>query len=319
MDRIIEILSQSERLEELKKWMYDDVWSKKNFLDLKPNKYLETGEAEINKIEELILYSAPDLYNEICEKALHSEPLISEFDGDEKVAVIIYDGLSVRELPLLEKLSNETGFEILESKYDYSTVPSETLSFVEQRLIPGKKISPSALQSRSELKEKNIKYYYYDAPVRSYNLSPETNLLLWSHFPDGTYQDLNSRFSDHFEQMIKLFEVTWKNIVLNVPSDHKIIITSDHGYVFFGQGLDTVYNTNADYILDRARYRFFKDNETLPDQINELQIIGSRRLAMLRGRIKNRIQGPMGNKAYRHGGISLMEMLVPKLVIKKSK
>ncbi len=56
----------------------------------------------------------------------------------------------------------------------------------------------------------------------------------------------------------------------------------------------------------------------MPEETNELQLINSLRLAMLKGRIKNRIQGPSGNKAYKHGGMSLMEMLTPWLVLDKS-
>jgi hypothetical protein len=40
-------------------------------------------------------------------------------------------------------------------------------------------------------------------------------------------------------------------------------------------------------------------------------------LAMLRGRLKDRPQGPAGARIYRHGGLSLMEMLVPWLVLEK--
>jgi hypothetical protein len=38
---------------------------------------------------------------------------------------------------------------------------------------------------------------------------------------------------------------------------------------------------------------------------------------MLRGRIKNRPRGPSSNKVYRHGGLSLMEMLTPWIVLEK--
>ncbi|MEW5799660.1 MAG: hypothetical protein AB1728_11710, partial [Bacteroidota bacterium] len=115
----------------------------------------------------------------------------------------------------------------------------------------------------------------------------------------------------------KLFDTVWKNIVLTIPKDYEIIITSDHGYIFFGPELESTVLTEAPRLLNNDRFRFFSSEEPLPSDVPELQLLGDRRLAMLRGRIKNRPQGPSGNKAYRHGGMSLMEMLTPWLVLKR--
>jgi len=311
------LTANKDRLSLLKDYLKDEVWSKNNFNKFTPSKYLESGEKAVNIIEELILNSAFSLYDEISDQAMQTKLLTSFFDSTNKTAIVVLDGSSIREIPIYEKLSKDTGYEIIESKYNYAALPSETEYFIDQRLIPGKHIGPSQLPTRKELTSNNIKCYYYDSPTRTFPLSNEKNLLLWSHFPDGTYKDLSSKFSSHFEEMSNLFETVWKNIILSIPKDYKIIITSDHGYIFFGPGLESTYPTNANSILENNRYKIFSDSDQLPQEMEEIQIIPNRRLGILRGRIKNRIQGPSGNKAYRHGGMSLMEMLTPWLVIKK--
>lgn len=315
---IIEILTNSShRLSLIKEWLKEEIWSNKSFDRMTPTKYLESGENAVHKIEELILTSAFKIYDEISDQAMHTKPLTSVFDNTNKTAIVVLDGSSIREIPIYEKLAKDTGYEIIESRYSFAALPSETEYFIEQRIIPGKRIAPSLLPVRTELSKNDIKCYYYDSPTRTFQLTNEKNLLLWSHFPDGTYKDLSSKFSFHFEEMNNLFETIWKNIILSIPNDYKIIITSDHGYIFFGQGLESIYPVNVNNILDNSRYKIFSESEQLPHEIDEIQIIPNQRLGILRGRIKNRIQGPSGNKAYRHGGISLMEMLTPWLVIKK--
>lgn len=77
-------------------------------------------------------------------------------------------------------------------------------------------------------------------------------------------------------------------------------------------------NPDAARLLNQNRYKFYGEDEALPENKSGLQIVGEKKLAILQGRIKNRPQGPGGSKAYRHGGIPLMEMLIPWLVIKRS-
>jgi len=47
----------------------------------------------------------------------------------------------------------------------------------------------------------------------------------------------------------------------------------------------------------------------------DLAIYRERDVAMLRGRVQPHAPGPASNKLYKHGGLSLMEMLTPWLVL----
>ncbi|MFQ5674779.1 MAG: hypothetical protein ACE5G1_02695 [bacterium] len=317
-EHIFDLLTQpGERLTFLMQWLKSKMWSLENFNQLPPETYMEQGEKAVYEVEELIANATWGLYDEIVAASTKAQNLAKALSSDNPISVVIFDGASVRELPLFEKLARETGFEILISGYGFAALPSDTDFFIEQRLLE-KRLAPSQLPIRKELKEKGVRTFYYDSPTRNFELtSSDDNLLLWSHFPDGTYKDLSARFSSHFGEMLKLYGTVWKNIVMQIPKEHEIIITSDHGYIFLGPGLESTTAGEAAKTLNQNRYRFFADDEPLPEEVPGLHVIGEKRLAMLQGRIKNRPQGPSGNKAYRHGGLSLMEMLTPWLEIKR--
>lgn len=312
------ITSPGERIPLIHKWMKENVWSESAFKSLDIKTYFKSGERQIQKLEELILTSSNGIYDELSAAAEKNFSLLDELN-QTKTALIIFDGTSIRELPLLQHLAQSTGFQVLESSYKASAIPSDTISFIEQRLI-GKSISPSQLETRKELGNRNIKTYYYDTPIRHFEInSAEVNYLLWSSFPDGTYTNFEARNSLHFETFIKQFDVVWKNIVMAIPKGYRIIITSDHGYVYLNNGFESQLKGDAALrFLNQERFRYYLEDEEIPPDNSELKIIANRRLAILKGRIKNRPKGQSANKVFRHGGLSLMEVLTPWLIIQRS-
>jgi hypothetical protein len=233
---------------------------------------------------------------------------------------VVFDGASLREVPIFLKKAEESGFEVTEQSVRYAALPSETVSFVEQRLI-GKPVAPKLLPQRQELRERGVTSFYFSDAIASQNVRVDegNSLLLWSAFPDVTYKDSESRFTRHFTGMQPLYDAAWKNTVMQAPRERRILVTSDHGYIFFGAGFDSTRPNNACALLDQHRNRKFAQNEELPDprKMKDLQVFSEERLAMVRGRLKNQPQGPSANFAYRHGGLSLMEMLVPWIVLKR--
>lgn len=306
-----------ERIPSIFEWMQSSVWSDSKFKTFDIKNYFEEGEGQVQKIEELILNSGQGVYDELSALAEKPYSLLDEL-LEPKTALVVFDGTSIREMPLLKKLGDDSGFQILESSYKVAALPSDTVSFINQRLI-GKAIAPSQLENRKELTGRNIKAYYYDTPIRHFELnSNDTNYILWSSFPDGTYTDFEARNSLHFETFIKQFDVAWKNIILSIPKDYRIIITSDHGYIYLNNGFES--STKGDTalkFLNQERFRHYSEEEILPDNVSELKSFSNNKLAMIKGRIKNRPKGKSSNKVFRHGGLSLMEMLTPWLVIKK--
>lgn len=316
LDIIHMLATPGERLPAVVDWLTTNVWSAERFSAMAPEEFLREGERMVNEVEQAILVSAPRLYDELVAASMSHRSLLRHLVSEEPGAIVVLDGASIREIPLLLSLATSSGFQVETSTYGFAALPSETVHFIEQRIL-GKAVAPSELPRRHELKEQDIAAIYYDSPTRHYPISPDAKrLLLWSIFPDVTYKDAGAKFASHFGEMRNLYETVWKNLVMEIPRNHRVVITSDHGYIFFGQGLDATH-INPGRLLDQDRCKFFGPDESLPVDLDEIQIIPEKRLGMLRGRIKNRPQGPAAKSAYRHGGMSLMEMLTPFLIIRR--
>jgi len=312
------LYSPGARLPLLEKWLKEEVWSEKRFSMMQPQEYLMSGEKIVKTAEDLLLHAATGIYDEIVAASESSPSVFNDF-ALPRTAVVIFDGLSVRELPLILKLARRTGYMVKDFKYGYASLPSDTVSFIEQRII-GKRIGPSQLETRKELKENNIFFRHYDTLIRHFEFSDvESSLLLWSSFPDGTYMNFEAKSAGHFEAIVKQFDVAWKNIILGIPRDYRIILTSDHGYIYLHAGYESELKPDkALEALNNDRFRIFNENEQMPHEHIGLQIIFHKKVAMLRGRIKNRPQGPSAKKIFRHGGMSLMEMLTPVVEMRHS-
>ena len=317
-DVMNKLIEPGSRLPWLIDWLTKEVWSDERLAKLAPENYLTQGEKLVHSIEELLASAADRIYDELAAASKATKPLSDELVG--QVAIVIFDGASIREAPLFRQKAAESGFRVVESRVAYAALPSETVDFVEQHFI-GKRLAPKQLPGRQELKDRGVKAFYFPDAIASQNITAENGgaFLLWSSFPDVTYKDSDARFARHFADMQALYDAAWKNTVMQVPHGRKIIVTSDHGYIFFGAGFESTRPSDACALLDQNRNKRFGEDEQLPDPRvqRDLQIFPEERLAMVRGRLKNRPRGPSANLVYRHGGLSLMEMFVPWIVIER--
>jgi len=219
----------------------------------------------------------------------------------------------------LLQLASEANLMLLEIGSSLAALPSETVDFNDQRLRCGR-AAPSQLPSRRELRKRGIATAYYDHPNQQHRLDSDAPaLLLWSSFPDNTYKDSGARFAQHFQQIHEVLKTAWLNTVQQIPAGRKILVTSDHGYVFFGSGL-SFPRSNDDvrpltHYLGGERYRRFSEEDEPPPEHPDLAVYREQGLAIIRGRVQTHPPGQAANKLYKHGGLSIMEMLVPWLVL----
>ncbi|HLG16017.1 MAG TPA: hypothetical protein VJH03_16150 [Blastocatellia bacterium] len=310
------------RIDWLRDWLLECVWSSERYNSMAAGEYLEQGEKEVNEIEEVIAAAAPRVYDELLGGVPERCDVQRFLNERRPCAVVVFDGLSLREVPLLLRLAEKSGLSLAEPiDFSFSAVPSGTVEFIEQRLGFGR-TSPSALHERRALSDRGITAYYYDSVSRRFRLDDSAEaLLLWSSFPDHSYSDSGARFKEHFEQMHVLLETAWKNTVQQIPAGRNILITSDHGYVYFGSGMSFSRSNAAMRPLTQyfGGERFKRTSEAgPPPEHPDLVELRDRDLAIIRGRAQTHPPGPQSSRLYKHGGLSIMEVLVPWVLLTSS-
>jgi len=296
----------------------EDVWSLDRYADLGPSEYLQQGEKEVNSFEELLAAAAWRIYNELLTPPSSERDVSAFLDAHEACAAVVFDGLSLREVPVVLRLAEESRLKVRTVGFSLAAVPGDTMEYVNQRLGVGR-VAPSQLPSRRDLAERGVKAYYYGHQNQQHRLEDNAEaLLLWSAFPDNTYADSGARFPQHFEQIHSLLETAWLNTVQQIPKGREILITSDHGYVFFGAGLSFARGNEElkplRAYLRGERFQRLGDGAPPPEH-PDLAVLDDRGVAVIRGRVQTHPPGPAGSRLYKHGGLSLMEMLVPWILL----
>lgn len=311
------LFAEGARLPAVRSWLLDTVWTRSRYQASDPDEYLRDGEAAVCALEELIATGAQEIWGELAAESLSAPALKSWLGLDAPLplatprAAVVFDGLSLRELPLMLKLAEDSGFRVKSAAVIATCLPTETVDFVEQRVI-GARSSPSQLPGRGELAGRNVEAFYLENPTSRFTPTKGRSVLLWSTYPDRMFADDQARTDALFTNFHRNHLPTiWKNSVQTVPRGLPIVITSDHGYIFLGASLETTRTSEAPALLGQSRFREFAPDELFPQWNPDLQLLPERRIAMLRGRLRTRPQGTSSRRLYRHGGFSLMEVLVP--------
>lgn len=317
---MLDRLTQSgQRLPWIKRWLLDEIWSSDRYNTMTRMDYLKSGEEAVNNFEMLISSTADRIYGELLAGPGPERNILSLL-ADKGTAVVVIDGLSLREVPTFVKLAETSGFKIEAKDCSLAAIPSETMDFIDREFQCGR-IGPSQLPGRRELTDKGITAIYTTTPTQSLgHYDDATSLLIWSSFPDNTYNDAGARFESHFEHIHVQFETLWMNTVQQAKNKNRIVITSDHGYVFFGTAMDFPRSPSETRILNECfgnnRYVRLSEKPDHP-KTDDIIVDTGKQVAMIKGRIRARSTGEAATKLYRHGGLSLMEMLTPWMVLER--
>ncbi len=238
-------------------------------------------------------------------------------------AVLILDGLSLRELPWLLQGAKERGFTLHEVTANASELPGDTNEFARAL----------GFGSRSQLQNNGGGLAHSLQPAHTecvdmawkdceglINTSP--NWVFWHHWPDskvhdgsGAGQGLDILTRDAAEQLSS--DDFWA-FVERLATGRRLVITSDHGYAATG------YFPDADGDVGQFLKKTFSSGRSktgsgdtgpfVPPvalQINSPH--GAHVMAV--GRWKWKSQG--GYPTLTHGGLSLLEVLSPFIEISK--
>jgi hypothetical protein len=213
------------RLAWIIEWLLEEVWNSDRYQSLSPVEFLRSGEEKINRFEMLAASTADRIYGELLSGPDSSKNLLSALAAPD-TAVVVFDGLSIREVPMILCLADKSGLSVLRTATSQAAIPSETMDFIEREL-PSGHIAPSQLQTRKELKEKGIAVIYNKDITQPLSGNYESSsLLVWSSFPDITYNDSGARFESHFENIHTLFETAWMNIVQSIKGKKRMGVST---------------------------------------------------------------------------------------------
>lgn len=232
-------------------------------------------------------------------------------------AILILDGLSLRELPWLVEGAKARGFAVHRTTANGAEVPSETNAFARAL----------GFNSRSQLQNNGGGMAHRFAPARTecvdlpwkdcadlVDASP--NWIFWHQWPDsklhdgsGAGQGLDTLTRDIAAQLTS--DDFWE-FVERLAKGRRLVITSDHGYAATGLFFDAAEEQAAFLkgLLKSGRLVAGEHDAgpfVPPVALQVDSPHGKHLLAV--GRWKWRSQG--GYPTLAHGGLSLLEMLSP--------
>jgi hypothetical protein len=306
----VEILSQVKREVPL---TYSDI----------KNHYQET-ERKIARLDEILQSSAWDLWVNF-HLAPRGSAYVSQF-WETTVgpkAVLILDSLSVREIaPLLEQIKS-VGCEVVSVEYASSELPSETELYANALGLPGRfslknKPIPSGFKLKCEDTFvdtfKKIPFAESDTKIPN-----SKNVFLWHGWPDDTLHDLAktedayNRFINHVQESFN--SDGFRGLVKKLAHGRELLITSDHGYCNTS-GFPPAHSEQHKElkVLGHTRAKMINEGDrsagrTIPPVTLDLKATSTSeyyKLAIGRSRPSDK-----GFPALTHGGLSLMECVVP--------
>ncbi len=280
----------------------------------------------ITELENTLSGSCWDLWNEFEAMVPRTSAGIVEFwnriQGGK--AVLILDGVSLRETPWLLGQASERGYTVHAAGPRGTELPCETSPFAKslgfgQRSSLENNGAGGAHKLTGAVTESSH-HNWRDCIGRVGN---QPNVVFWHHWPDCRMHEL----SVPGEGLHKLARETHEHLtsddfwafVDRLATGRRLIITSDHGYAACGLFPDLVDKDQVEYMK-----KLFKSGRTAtsdsedgawvpPIDLRLSTAHGSHRYVL--GRRKWKSSG--GYPTLHHGGLSLLEVFVPFIEISR--
>lgn len=277
-------------------------------------------EGKISGLEALIAGTGWDLWHSFETNVLKTSELLVKFweENLDGKAVFIIDGLSLREMPFLLTESQKRGYTIHQSKISASALPSDTTYFAKSL----------GFSQRSTLENDSAGVNHFltgaktelsDMPWKDCIpiISNDSNIVFWHTAFDDRIHEYKVPGKGLRELSLKSLEYFtsdgfWE-LVEKMAVGRRLIITSDHGYASTGEFIN-ISGEQGDYLKETYKSQRYKKNKEKKSMNSippiEIQIENSQGLfSYVLGRRKWKNSG--GYPTLAHGGLSLMETMVP--------
>lgn len=282
-------------------------------------------EKSIGSLELLLSGSAWTLWSEFLACVPRGSARLLDWwhEGHGGKAVLVLDGLSAREVPVLAAEAAKRGFAIGDSKLCGSELPAETnayakaLGFSHRGALDNNGAGGAHKVTGAHTLSNQLPWADL---ARSIPHTPR--LFIWHEWPDHRVHDL----ADHGKGIRELLpEIVQQlrsddfwNLLDKLATGRELLITSDHGYADTGSFRDADTEEKnylrANFSANRYRQAELTSHEWLPPLALTLDC-PTGRWSMALGRTKWAVAG--GNKTLSHGGLTLLETFVPFLTLSK--
>jgi hypothetical protein len=284
---------------------------------------------EIGKLDHFLSTSGWDLWMDfgtaVERNASHLLSWWSQPYGAK--AILILDGLSLREIPWILQGAKARGYTVHNVAALGSELPPETNEFA----------TALGFSSRSQLQNNGAGKGHRLSPMRTECLAlpwkdcarlidASPNWIFWHEWPDNKLHD-GSGAGQGLDQLTRdadaqLSGDDFWNLISALAQGRRVVITSDHGYAATGLFFDAAGN-QAQYLKDTFRSGRSRAGKTVseldpgpfapPVALALDGPHGPHLLAL--GRWKWKSQG--GYPTLTHGGLSLLEVLCPHIELSR--
>lgn len=290
----------------------NDIWTPSDSGDV--DAFYVQQERETNSLEEFIGDTYFELYDALLERA-RSQNRAAEF-GSQEASIVVLDGLSLREANWLMPRLKEKGYGTAQYSYAYSGVPSTTQAFFRDVFgVAGAGAMPKKWQG---FRFRSIRA----GDVPAFLDGPKA--LVWLSFPDELLHPMRGKGVTPSFALQRTEEALLK--ILRLLETPEVVLTSDHGYVYARSAalfwhapvsnrkvLLKVFGAQRGVTFDSPNAGEFEVLRALPR--DQTYVLFDDKGCYVRGRYYWSAPGKQSDTA--HGGVSLMECLVPVLRIRK--
>jgi hypothetical protein len=284
-------------------------------------------ERQVGDIELLLSSSAWDLWYDFESCVPRTAACLIDFWGQSTnaKAVLILDGLSLREAPWILQEATRRGYNIHRGLVCGSEIPSDTTTFAKA-LGFGQR---SSLENNGASATHRLNGARTESLGAAWDycldwLASAPSIVLWHHWPDERIHQL-AKPGDGFQQLCReaaqhlTSDSFWK-VVEHMATGRRLVITSDHGYAASGMFADVINRDQQQWLKKTFGGSRFaaacssEDHWSPPISLCLQTKTGTHQFAL--GRRK--WSSSSGYPTLAHGGLSLLEVAVPFIELSKA-
>ncbi len=306
LELIKRLIDDNDPLQTLWEVLTGAIWTAERFAEARRrgdlSSYLREGEHAASTLEREVYDVYSDMYV-LLEASDPRHDRVQEVHCREQYTLLVIDALSLRELPLIQEVLAAHG---LAAQVDFAlaSLPTETADFCRAHYSAA---GPSDIANRAH------QYPFAFRHVTREGWQPdfapgEQRRFVWYVFPDDYFRLHDTDYGRHVVQPIE----TILGAVLADPTCvYPLVVTGDHGYLW--QGGQCAWPLEpAVRTLMAEHFQLGRSTRAATDALaatGKAWVQGS--VGAARGRFAwgGAVRG--AGSLFKHGGVSLMECLVP--------